>query len=52
MGAGVGALVRIAVFLKNSKSFIEFIDYSPYWLKKLPSVTRFKCPIKYFVYYL
>lgn len=50
MGAGVGKLVRLAIKLKSYKSFIEFKYYSPYWLKKLKTRTRFKNTLKYTVF--
>lgn len=51
MGAGVGSLVRLTTVLKSYKSFIEFKEYSPFWLKSLHLWTRFRYPLKYAVYH-
>lgn len=50
MGAGVGSLVRLTTVLKSYKSFIEFVGYSYFWLKKLKNWTRFRYPLRYIVY--
>lgn len=50
MGAGVGKFIRLAIFLKSYKSFIEFRHYSPAWLKRLSTRTRFRYKLKFCVY--
>lgn len=49
MGAGVGSLVRICVWLKSYKSFVEFQNYSFKWCRRLNSIFRFRYPLR-FVY--
>ena len=50
MGAGVGKFIRLAIKLKSYRSFVEFRHYSPAWLKKMYSRTRYRYPIKFLVY--
>lgn len=50
MGAGVGSLVRIAINMKSYKSFVEFKYYSPQWLRKVYRRSRYRYPLKFFVY--
>ena len=47
MGAGVGALVRIAINLEEYKSFVEFKYYSVPYLKYLNCSLKYKYPITY-----
>lgn len=47
MGAGVGSLVRLAIWLKSYKSFVEFRNYSPAWCRKLSNTFRFRYPLKF-----
>jgi ribosomal protein L16/L10AE len=50
MGAGVGSLVRIATILKSYKSFVEFKNYSPQWIRKIANRTRFRYPLTFTVH--
>lgn len=47
MGAGVGSLVRLCIWLKSYKSFLEFRNYSTRWCRKLNSIFRFRYPLKF-----
>lgn len=49
MGAGTGVLTRLSITLQSHKSFIEFKNYSPFHLRKLPKYTRYRYPLKYVV---
>ncbi len=50
MGAGVGALVRLAINLKEYISFVEFKDYSVAYLKYLNKSLKYKYPLVYKLY--
>jgi len=50
MGAGVGSLVRLAIFLKAYRSFVEFKNYSPRWIRRLARGLRYRYPIKFIAY--
>jgi len=47
MGAGVGALVRVAIKLKSYTSFVEFQNYSSLFLRRIHEQTRFRIPLKF-----
>ena len=47
MGAGVGALVRIAINLEAYTSFVEFKYYSGPYLKYLHKALKYKFPLVY-----
>lgn len=50
MGAGVGSLVRLAILLKAYKSFVEFRNYSPRWIRRLARGLRYRYPIKFIAF--
>ena len=47
MGAGVGSMVRLAIRLKMHISFVEFKNYSPRFLRRISSYTRYKLPLNF-----
>jgi len=50
MGAGVGALVRVAIRLKSYISFVEFKNYSTLYLRRVHEYSRYRVPLKFIVW--
>lgn len=49
MGAGVGMIVRLAIYINKFTPFISFFLYSKLWLKKLNKTLRYRIPFKVLV---
>lgn len=50
MGAGTGSLVRVAIKLQSYMSFVEFRNYSPLYLRRVHEYTRYRLPLRFFVW--
>lgn len=49
MGAGTGAMIRLAIRLKPYTIFANLQGYSPFWIKTLYSKARFRYPFKFLI---